>query len=216
MTTERNHAPRCFFLGLLLLSASLSPINAQGFFTLTGGQASAGADSATSPSMAAPPPVATLTNVFYSSDSLTALLVNLSGLTAGGWAVSTWNISIGPQTSIYANGSSGQGFNGAYSDGWIYAFGHANFIMDFTLSQNASYVNESSANILLMNSANDQDVDLGNSGILPAGQYTLFASTYGDSGGYDVNLVLVPEPSTVALLCLPILYVLTRSKRAAH
>jgi hypothetical protein len=101
---------------------------------------------------------------------------------------------------LSAAGSSGQGYNGALGpNGWIYGLGHAGFSAGFELDQTCTYTATSPA-------SNMKGLP-GQYGFLPAFDqnnnkipYVVSGYTYGNSGGFSVNVSFTPATAAQSSL----------------
>jgi len=172
---------RSLIYALTFPIAGLPPLSF-GAMTIVKGLATAGADSGASSSMTQPPLAPSSINSFYDFRDVAIQPSYPSGLQAGGWATSNWQIGEG---IIIANGSSRQGFSGSFGqNGWIYAWGHASFELTIKFNRAYSYT--------VVSPTINVPVFSEQSGIIRAGARTITASTYGNSGGFGLNVRLTP------------------------
>lgn len=155
--------------------------------TVTRGEISVGADFAAAPINLPPAGASSLNGLFASAD----LSATPSGSfpiqgPAAGWAGAGWNFGGTTNPVIFAGAASIAKFNGAYlgPQGFLYGFGHSDFEVQLSLNQAYRYTAETPTSHVSGVS--------GDTGIFLAGNCSLAGSTYGNSGGYSVNLKLSP------------------------
>lgn len=199
-----NNFKRTAIIGLATIGFISGP-NTRAALTLVSGIASAGADFGSSPTESAPPTAPTTINGFYDSRDLIQHPVNSQGLQAGGWANAVWSISGGNKELIVANGSSGQGFNGAVvPGGFFYAWGHADFTLYFAIDQKYQFANLSPLLSAELVPAGGGTPIIGQNGVIDPGEYALLASTYGNAGGFSIDMQLTPVAIPESSIATPL------------
>lgn len=191
------HATHRQIVTIAVLGLVLTCTPSKGALTIVSGLATAGADFTSGPSQSAPPTGPISPDAFFASKNVVSTPSDPSGLTAEGWATCTWQIGA---TTLSAAGSSGQGYNGALgANGWIYGLGHASFSAGFELDQTCMYTAASPA-------SNMKGLP-GRYGFLPAFDqsnnkipYVVSGYTYGNSGGFSVNVSFSPATAAQSSL----------------